>query len=297
MGRIPRNRGNPLNSRVIEIIFKRRQDMWELNDGEQIRQVRDTEFDQVLISNYGGGGGIPPKITITFADQPDDPNDGEAWAREAQAGELSRRFWNLGIPAFITSDPKLISKRENNREPPIVLQGNNPNITFIDALPAQGFDQIKRQLDRFREMNFPVINIDNFSGIYTAGISTGNIFVIIAPNEDLLRRIDNFAESGYFKDKAVMLVICGEFNFQDIERKLRYLKTIDRINKQGGIEVGSFEALIQDNEAGMLLERLRDLVNQIMRGQAETLPLIDAINRVIRDRNIEILQRSIRWDV
>ena len=278
---------SPLNSDVVELILEgKRQEKWVFKDGKTTKEVTDEGLREV-IAGYGGGK-LPPTILITSAG----PN--EKWSREDQAGEFCRKIQDLGVSAYITSDPKLIAKREKKGEKPIILNGR-ANILFIDALPEHGFNNIKKQLQWFKDRGFRVVPIDkdNFSGS-----SEDNTVVIIGHNtEDLLNRVRGFAKMGYFKDKVVALIICGGFDFKNIDKKLEFLKTIDILNKRGALVVTSFETMIEDKDAGNLLEGLRDSVERILKNQIEALTLTDAINKAINEKNIKNLRDNIRWDV
>lgn len=233
-------------------------------------------------------------MTISYSgyDDPDNEGDAGALQREAQVGQLARMFRNLGVPAYITSDHKLIAEKPKERERPIILNGT-PNIVFIDALASQGFSEIKTHLKRFEEMGFPVVRIDKF-----AGSDKDNTLIIIGHStEALLGRLQNFARQGYFKNKTVALIICGALDFTDMEMRLKFLKTIDVLNKEGAQVVSSFETLIKDQEAGNLLGGLKDSVERILKGQMGAITLTEGIIKAIRDKNIENLKNNIRFDI
>ncbi|MFQ5456659.1 MAG: hypothetical protein ACE5EA_10760 [Nitrospirota bacterium] len=278
---------SPLDSDVIEIIFKGRKNKggriyWMFDDGEENGEVEDDRLEQMM-SGYGGGGKKPP-VTITFQGDLSDPRYkkyGDAWGREDATGDLFRRFGGLGFSAYITSDPKLIAKRKKEKQP-IVLPGGGPNITFIEALPeGQGsFRSVREELNLLQQMGFPVIDISDFNGN-----QMGNILVIIGhTTHQLLRNIEEFSDMGYFRDKVVGLIMCQEYG------EAEFLKTIDKITKQGGLEVTSFETIIEDKEAGSLLNALRDM---IQRGNGESLSLSEAIDNI----DIQVLRNNIRRDV
>jgi hypothetical protein len=264
------------NTTIVPLLLKGKdsQDRWLLYDGRQDRQLRDEELAAFVEPYRRRIVCITNSYPIITSSE-----DGTGSAREAQVDELCRAFAGLGVRAFVTSNPALIKERSENLEASIKLP-----ITLVNALPPDGFEQTRANLSAFGSSVTP---FDRFSES-----PPGNTVVIVGHNtEAFLNRIDDLARKQVFANKTVVLIVCGQTGFMDKGQQLRFLRTVDMLNKQGASLVISFDTLIQD------IDGLRNAAEKITNNPAESVSPEVLFEKIIKERNIENLKNNFRRDV
>lgn len=211
------------------------------------------------LTGRGGGGNF-----IITHDKEGPSADWEK--REHTTGDFARNlYWAGAESVFIASHPE---EAEKKLERPLPTLRRNMDVLYDQRVVGKS-SALKSAIEEFQKTGALVSELrSSISDI------KDNAMVVVAPfSPDLVNDIRNKARSGLFRDKAVLLVVCGQRS--NTANHENFIRAINELNHEGAHVTVSFEHLLPYEDAADFLRELLKLTEE-----QKVINLMDAIRKL-----------------